>query len=172
MSSQKTTSRRIARKRFWQEHDRETYECPDCDRTEDELEGSLEVHHKDGSPYDNRLENLVGLCRLCHNIREGKKPPLSEIESLRQQTGEESGPEIPYAVRAFLSERAREPFDGAYVDVLGVWQHFFESFCDDSEVFDADDVTVNDLLNGLEQIAGATIEENNGCIEVWGVEPK
>lgn len=83
-------SRRLARKSYWTKHDRESYECPDCGRVEDEIEGRFEVHHKNGEPMDNRPENRVGLCRACHNLREGKKPSMEQIRKLRSQSSGES----------------------------------------------------------------------------------
>jgi len=77
----KQSSRRIARKRFWEEHDRETYRCPDCDRGDVFVEGDFEVHHINGEPYDNRKENLIGLCPTCHCLREDKKPPIDDLKA-------------------------------------------------------------------------------------------
>lgn len=90
MSQFKDRSRKIARELYWEENDRETYQCPDCDRTEDEILGKFEVHHKNGEAMDNRPENHVGLCRLCHNLREDKKPSKKRIRHLRSQAGEET----------------------------------------------------------------------------------
>jgi len=87
----KDRSRRLAREQYWENHERSTYKCPDCGRTEDELVRSFEVHHKHGEPMDNRLANLVALCRPCHNLREGKKPTLEEIRNLRSGFTEETG---------------------------------------------------------------------------------
>lgn len=70
---------------YWEVNDRETYRCPDCDRLEDEIIGGFEVHHKNGEPLDNRPENHIGLCRLCHCLREGKKPSLERTRHLRTQ---------------------------------------------------------------------------------------
>jgi len=81
----KDRSRRLARESYWEDHDRDSYECPDCGRSEDEIRGSFEVHHKNGEPLDNRPENRVALCRVCHNLREDKKPSIKEIEYLRSQ---------------------------------------------------------------------------------------
>lgn len=83
MSDYKDKSRKIARQSYWEDHDRATYECPDCGRTEDELRHGFEVHHKNGEPMDNRPENRVALCRPCHNLREGKKPSKRDIEQMR-----------------------------------------------------------------------------------------
>lgn len=79
----KKKSRKLAREMYWEKHDRETYECPDCGRREDELVNRFEVHHIDGQPMDNRPENHIALCRPCHNLREGKKPSKAEIENIR-----------------------------------------------------------------------------------------
>jgi len=81
----KDSHRRLARKIFWSRHDRESYECPDCGRTEPEAIREFEVHHKNGNTQDNRDENLIGLCRPCHNLREEKKPSVEEIRHLRSQ---------------------------------------------------------------------------------------
>lgn len=82
-SKQKNYSRKLARDLFWNEHDKTVYRCPDCARGESEIAGSFEVHHKNGEPFDNRPENHVGLCGLCHKLREDKKPSLREIRNLR-----------------------------------------------------------------------------------------
>jgi len=95
-SGLKQRSRRIARDQFWNEHDRKKYECPDCGRTEAEIEQQfnpnewnaaqhnlLEVHHKNGKPFDNRPENQIALCRLCHDLRHGNKPSKRAIKALR-----------------------------------------------------------------------------------------
>lgn len=79
----KDKSRRLARESYWQTHDRDSYHCPDCGRSEDEITGKFEVHHKNGQPLDNRPENRVALCRLCHNLREGKKPSIEAIKQVR-----------------------------------------------------------------------------------------
>lgn len=78
----KTTSRRIARERFWGERDKEKYQCPDCGRGKGEICGSFEVHHKNGEAYDNRMDNLIGLCSLCHALREGRRPSRDSIRGL------------------------------------------------------------------------------------------
>lgn len=83
-------SRKLARERYWEEHDKNEYECPDCERTIDEIEGTFEVHHKNGRVLDNKRENTVGLCRCCHRLREGKKPNKDIIRNLRDQAGSES----------------------------------------------------------------------------------
>jgi len=78
-------ARQRARAKFWRQHHKSRYECPDCGRSQAELRTGLEVHHKDGNPSNNELDNLVAVCRPCHNIREGKKPSLNEIELMRDQ---------------------------------------------------------------------------------------
>lgn len=85
MSDFKSRSRRLARERYWEEIDRDSYQCPDCNRSEGEIVGTFEVHHKNGEAMDNRPENHVALCRLCHMLREGKKPSDRHIRNLRSQ---------------------------------------------------------------------------------------
>lgn len=82
-------SRKIARERFWDEHDKASYSCPDCGRQQ--AEGvDIEVHHKQGEVMDNRLESLVGLCRVCHALRENRKPAYDWIEQLRDDHADTS----------------------------------------------------------------------------------
>lgn len=85
----KDKHRRLARERFWTEYEKGEYECPDCGRTFEETQNPFEVHHKDGDAHNNSLDNLVGVCRACHNLREGKKPSKAEIKSLRDSLHEE-----------------------------------------------------------------------------------
>lgn len=85
MKKFKDKSRSIARELYWKKHDRDSYKCPDCGRGEADVVGGFEVHHQNGEPMDNRPENHVGLCRLCHNLREGKKPSKKQIRHLRSQ---------------------------------------------------------------------------------------
>lgn len=79
----KARSRKLARQMFWEEHNRERYECPDCGRRETDLLNTFEVHHKDEQSMNNQPENHIALCRPCHNLREGKKPSIKEIRNLR-----------------------------------------------------------------------------------------
>ena len=81
----KNTARQEARRSFWREHDKSSYKCPDCGRGSQLLRTGFEVHHTDGDPANNKMDNLVALCRPCHNIREGKKPSLNELELIQEQ---------------------------------------------------------------------------------------
>ena len=67
------------RYRYWTEHSKEDYECPDCGRRLRDVH-SFEVHHKDGDPRNGSPENLIGLCRKCHYERHGRTPPESLSE--------------------------------------------------------------------------------------------
>ena len=89
----KISHRKIAREVYWDMYDPAEYNCPDCGRTERELKRGFEIHHLNGDPLDNRLENLVGLCRLCHMVREGKKPSLDQIKRIRSQLKGDFEPE-------------------------------------------------------------------------------
>lgn len=70
-----TLEARVARNRhkyhYWRDHDRETYTCPECGRGEGEVK-QFDVHHKDGNPMNGDEENLVALCRRCHNREHGR----------------------------------------------------------------------------------------------------
>jgi len=83
MSRLRNRHRSLAREAFWNEHDKDSYECPGCGRKHSECQSGIEVHHKSGHPLDNREENLSGMCRLCHMLAEGKKPALKHIKELR-----------------------------------------------------------------------------------------
>lgn len=101
----KNSSRSIARKRFWSEHDKADYQCPDCGRANDEVEGTIEVHHKNGNAYDNRLENLVGVCKICHALREDRKPPKDTLrKALNSSRTEAAAPENSQLPFLYLRE--------------------------------------------------------------------
>ena len=87
----KSTTRQRARRRYWDGRNKHQYECPDCGRRLSQLRTGFEVHHKDGDPDNNDPDNLVALCRACHNLREQKKPSLNEIELLRDQVDGPTG---------------------------------------------------------------------------------
>lgn len=87
----KSEFRRKAREKYWGEYDRSTYSCADCGRQESELLEKMEVHHIDGNPSNNSLDNLVGLCQVCHNLREEKKPSIRKTSHLiKQFSGDEA----------------------------------------------------------------------------------
>lgn len=121
----KNSSRTIARKRFWSENDKSQYSCADCNRTEQEIQGTFEVHHKNGNPYDNRLENLVGVCSVCHAIREDRKPSDSALQNALRQLKTHDQTEhsdnlvykIEYTVRRLMERHI--PSDGIYNNNTG-----------------------------------------------------
>lgn len=75
----------MARNIFWDSHDKESYCCADCQRRLEQISGTFEVHHIDGNPYNNDPENLVGLCKACHAIREDRKPGTDSIRRILEQ---------------------------------------------------------------------------------------
>jgi len=99
-----STNREQARRTYWNEHDRESYRCADCQRSRRQIRGRFEVHHKDGNPSNNDLSNLVGLCRLCHNLREEKKPSLNEIKQFRDQFATETPTVVPDELPVFRDD--------------------------------------------------------------------
>lgn len=103
----KDRHRGLARKVFWEAHSQDGYQCPDCGRRGADLLRPFEIHHKNGDPMDNREQNLVGVCRPCHNIREGKKPSIREIENLRDAVRSPQPEETEATSAPFRDEPAR-----------------------------------------------------------------
>lgn len=85
MTISKSDARKAARETYWERHDRQSYECPDCGRREAQLRTDFQVHHRDGDSFNNESSNQIALCRPCHNLREGKKPSIQDICHLRDQ---------------------------------------------------------------------------------------
>jgi hypothetical protein len=126
----KDKHRRLARKRFWGDHDRSEYECPDCGRTESEVE-RFEVHHKDGDAHNNSINNLVGLCTYCHCVREDRKPPMEAIMSMRDvRDSDHSLSDLDPRVVEFVREQTGEPPHENYVEPLGMLLEEFEQTYD------------------------------------------
>jgi len=73
--------------RYWRENDRDEYECPRCG----DEEGPFEVHHRNGRGFDNRLSNLVALCRSCHRElhASGEAESVTSLESWMREFEEE-----------------------------------------------------------------------------------
>jgi 5-methylcytosine-specific restriction endonuclease McrA len=169
MTDYTNKSRRLARETYWQVHDRDTYECPDCGRSEGQLQGTFEVHHKNGEPLDNRLENRVALCRACHMLREDKKPSLAAIKQLRDQYTAATEPSLPDSVRVYCEEI---PPIGSecrpWVDPLAVWMSFYQDWCDDAGYEPA---APDSLVSGLREHCDAVIEWKDGGIVITGPDP-
>ena len=56
--------------------DRDSWTCGDCGRKG----ARFEVHHQNGNPADNRLANLITLCRNCHQLHHFNPPPVGRAE--------------------------------------------------------------------------------------------
>lgn len=55
------------RQQWWDEHDHESYTCPDCGRGLDHpLVDEFVVHHVDNDP-----DCPLAVCMMCHQVREG-----------------------------------------------------------------------------------------------------
>jgi 5-methylcytosine-specific restriction endonuclease McrA len=65
MSHEEPVDRRGDRERFWAEHDKDDYECPNCGSGRSEVR-RFEVHHIDGHPANGSMDNLIAVCRSCH----------------------------------------------------------------------------------------------------------
>lgn len=99
-------ARKKARDRYWTENNRKEYSCEDCGRGEEELLENFEVHHIDGDPTNNEMDNLVGLCQPCHNIREGKKPSLRKTQHALSQLSHRSNESFKSSVVVCETEEA------------------------------------------------------------------
>lgn len=62
--------RKEHREKYWNENDKQSYNCPDCGRGKDEV-SEFHVHHLDENPRNGRLDNLLALCKECHYERHG-----------------------------------------------------------------------------------------------------
>jgi len=67
--------RTSARERFWSEYDRSDYECPSCGSDD----APIEVHHRDGDPFNNHLVNLIGVCHNCHQQEHKRRATVAAV---------------------------------------------------------------------------------------------
>lgn len=74
-------ARKEARETFWGQYDKSKYSCPGCGYAGDHLE----VHHIDGNPFNNSLENLVGLCHSCHARRHRRENIDDRLEEMQTE---------------------------------------------------------------------------------------
>jgi len=74
------TERANDRERWWSIHDKETYICPDCGRTQDEHNEQWHVHHLNGVPG-----KIVALCNGCHLVRHGADPKTVNLEVWQEE---------------------------------------------------------------------------------------
>jgi 5-methylcytosine-specific restriction endonuclease McrA len=67
-------------------------ECQGC--CDDGPQGSrpvkivLTVHHKDGDPRNNAMENLIALCQQCHNRADGPMRARHARQTLDRKRGQ------------------------------------------------------------------------------------
>jgi len=149
----KDRHRRLARERFWAEHDKSEYECPDCSRSESEV-GGFEVHHKDGDAHNNSISNLIGLCIYCHCLREDRKPPIEAIERMRESSGStDSLGEIDPRVVEFVRDQTEQPPHDPYVEPLSMLFTEFER----TYSTEVDYEIAKALEKALEEIRGADV---------------
>lgn len=62
-------------KRWWEIHDKDSYVCPDCGRTQSEHGRQWQVHH-----INRQAGKVVGLYLSCHKIRHGADPESVDLE--------------------------------------------------------------------------------------------
>lgn len=50
-------------------------ECEECGWSKKAIDGRvpLEIHHLNGNPRDNRIENLIILCPNCHSLKDNHR---------------------------------------------------------------------------------------------------
>jgi hypothetical protein len=181
MSGYSDRSRKIAREMYWEENDKSSYNCPDCGRAEEEIEGTLQVHHLSETPYDNRLDQLIGLCGFCHRLREDKKPSLERIKRYRHEKGESGSAEArPHpAVADFINKHVCICSEGqayGWFDVLDVWFDFLEKKLAENGIICTDEIK-NEFVYWIQQIetpeqaTDITVEWNDEGIAVVGPTP-
>lgn len=61
---------------WWSIHDKDTYVCPDCGRTQAEHGKKWHVHH-----INRQQGKIVGLCSPCHKIRHGADVIEIDVEA-------------------------------------------------------------------------------------------
>jgi hypothetical protein len=83
-------SRRQARQLYWDEYDRETYECPTCGVSD----ATFHVHHRNGDPLDNRLINLLAICAYCHRQEHRDRVAVRRMDEWRDKFADYFG-EMP-----------------------------------------------------------------------------
>lgn len=67
-------TRDSARRRYYAEYERE---CHVCGSGED-----VELHHRNGDPFDNRILNLIPLCNHHHKRAHLKKKRIRDSERI------------------------------------------------------------------------------------------
>jgi len=80
MSKRTPTELQRDRERWWDIHNRDTYACPDCQRTRNEHGRRWEVHHINGEAGE-----CVGLCQTCHKVRHGAERRKIELKAWKQE---------------------------------------------------------------------------------------
>jgi hypothetical protein len=160
-------SRKIARERFWGEHDKSSYSCPDCSHSEGQILGTFQVHHQNGDPHDNRIENLVGLCGVCHRLREGKKPSIDRIQALRDS----SKPALDETDRRFIERCVCYCGDAStrdYADNLSVWMQFYNSHLVNEG---GGRSSREDLLRIFNRLPDVEVRDRGGHVDIIGPQP-
>lgn len=72
------------RARYWDEYDRDTYECPVCGL--DDV--PLDVHHRNGDWMDNRFINLYAVCKRCHRREHARRMKRERLSQWKSEFGE------------------------------------------------------------------------------------
>lgn len=80
VSRERIRAHKRAREEFWERHDRDGYQCPSCGDGE-----AIEVHHRDGDPFNNNSDNLLGLCHSCHRWEHHQRNTDRRLETMESE---------------------------------------------------------------------------------------
>lgn len=75
-----------ARSVYWSVYDEDDYTCADCGSPD-----GIEVHHIDGNPLNDAIENLIGLCHACHRARHMRAHTDWRLNEMRREFDEMTG---------------------------------------------------------------------------------
>lgn len=76
--------RDTSRSLYWETYDRESAECVVCGRRN----VPLEVHHRDGDPFNNHLINLVAVCHPCHKAEHARRCRRKRVSEWKKKIDE------------------------------------------------------------------------------------
>jgi len=114
--------------------------CYRCSRTEWEGVGiPLEIEHKNGNHYDNRIENLTILCPNCHALtetnsgknhyRKTKKDREKVIEKVLSQSVNGEVQSVIFVDKSKLSEDLKTKSAKDVGKEIGVSESFIRNYC-------------------------------------------
>ncbi|WP_114576698.1 HNH endonuclease [Saliphagus sp. LR7] len=86
--------RQLARNLYWGDHDESSHACPGCGRPRDAIDG-IELHHRDHRKGNPGRNNLIGLCRDCHQEgQHGNRSTSKHLEAPTPRDVSEPSPNV------------------------------------------------------------------------------